>query len=100
MSHKYDVIYLLINEGIQKTKNKDHSKLVIPNWSFQIGHSVSMKFLIVLNENAFNGGFDFYTELSEGQEFDRRSKMQYKDHFRSPNPNSSFDGSYHSTLRF
>ena len=93
MSHIYDVIYLLVNEGIQKTKNKDHSKLVILK-------SVLMKFLIILNENAFNGGFDFYTELSEGQEFDRRSKMQYKDHFRSFDPNSSFDGSYHSTLSF
>ena len=93
MNHKYDVIYVLINEGNQKTKNKDHSKLVFPK-------SVLMKFLIILNENAFNGGFDFYTELPEGQEIDRRSKNQYKDHFRSSDPNSSFDGSYHSTLSF
>ena len=47
-----------------------------------------MKFFIITNEKAFNGEFDFSTELPEGQEIDRGSKMQYKDHFRNFNPNS------------
>ena len=28
MTHKYDVIYMCVNEGIQKTKNKDHSVIL------------------------------------------------------------------------
>ena len=47
-----------------------------------------MKFFIIKNEKAFNGVFDFSTELPEGQEIDRGAKMQYKDHFRSFDPNS------------
>ena len=80
MTHKYDVIYMCVNEGTQKTQNKDHSKLVL----FK---SKLMNFFIFTNEKAFNGVFDFSTELPEGQEIDRRSKMQYKDHFRSFDPN-------------
>ena len=71
---------MYVNEGIQKTKNKDHSKLVLSK-------SILMKFFKVTNEKAFNGVIDFSTELPEGQEIDRRSKMQYKDHFRSFDPN-------------
>ena len=80
MTHKYDVIYMYVNEGIQKTQNKDHSKQVVSK-------SKLMKFFIITNEKAFNGVFDFSTKLPEGQEIDRRSKMQYKDHFRSFDPN-------------
>ena len=78
MTHKYDVIYMFVNEGIQ---NKWHSKLVLSK-------SKLMKFFIITNEKAFNGVFDFSTELPEGQEIDRGSKMQNKDHFRSFDPNS------------
>ena len=56
MTHKYDVIYTCVNEGIQKTKNKDHSKLVLSK-------SKLMKFFIITNKKAFNGVFDFSTEL-------------------------------------
>ena len=63
------------------TKRKTRTKLVLSK-------SKLMKFFIITNEKAFNGVFDFSTELPEGQEIDRRSKMQYKDHFRSFDPNS------------
>ena len=81
MTHKYDVICTCVNEGIQKTKNKDYSKLVLSK-------SKLIKFFIIANEKAFNGVFDFSTEPPEGQEIYRGSKMQYKDHFRSFDPNS------------
>ena len=62
-------------------KRKTRTKLVLAK-------SKLMKFFIITNEKAFNGVFDFSTELPEGQEIDRGSKMQYKDHFRSFDPNS------------
>ena len=62
-------------------KRKTRTKLVFSK-------SKLMKFFIITNEKAFNGVFDFSTELPEGQEIDRGSKMQYKDHFRSFDPNS------------
>ena len=68
MTHKYDVIYMCVNEGIPKTQNKDHFKLVLSKTKL-------MKFFIISNEKAFNGVFDFSTEQPEGQEIDRRSKM-------------------------
>ena len=74
MTHKYDVIYMCVNKGIQKTQNKDHSKLVLSK-------SKLMKFFIITNEKAFNGVFDFSTKLPEGQEIDRRSKIKTWSHF-------------------
>ena len=62
-------------------KRKTRTKLVFSK-------SKLMKFFIITNEKAFNGVFDFSTELPEGQEIDRGSKMQYKDHFHSFDPNS------------
>ena len=47
-----------------------------------LSKSILMKFFIITNEKAFNGVLDFSREPPEGQEIDRRSTMQYKDHFR------------------
>ena len=52
------------------------------------------------NKNKGNGHIGFSTGPWEGQEIDRGSNSQFHDHFRSFDPNSSFDSFYHSTLNF
>ena len=59
-----------------------------------------MIYMIIWKKKKGNGDISFHTGLWKGQEIDRGSKSQILDHFRSFDPNSSFDSSYHSTLSF